>query len=61
MAKKNEVSEETRRQARHALTRGQRSEPGLDAKLKSWQCQDQAELWSRQDLRTDRRPAANDK
>ncbi|WP_028851685.1 hypothetical protein [Thermocrispum municipale] len=58
MAEKNEVSAKDRQQARNALTRGQRSEPGVDAKLKTWRCKDQAELWTRQDLRADRRPAA---
>lgn len=45
-----------REQARQALTRGRRSEPSVVKKLSEWQCEDQGELWSRQDLRTDQRP-----
>lgn len=44
-----------REQARRALTRGKRAEAGVEAKLRKWgQCDGQVELWSRQDLRTDR-------
>lgn len=58
MARKTRTTEvqtsENRQRAHQALTRGRRSAPTADAKLKSWgQCEGQSELFSRQDLRTD--------
>lgn len=49
------ASDESQRQRAHqALTRGRRSTPSTEAKLKSWgDCDGQSELFTRQDLRTD--------
>lgn len=49
------ASDESQRQRAHqALTRGRRNTPSAESKLKSWgNCDGQAELFTRQDLRTD--------
>lgn len=50
-----EVAGQARQCARRALTRG-RHTPGVEAKLKSWgSVTGQAELFTRQSLRTDQR------
>lgn len=52
MAKAGDESQ--RQRAHQALTRGRRNAPSAESKLKSWgDCDGQAELFTRQDLRTD--------
>jgi len=56
MARRNATDEtsESRRRAHQALTRGRRDTPAAEAKLKGWgEVEGQAELLTRQDLRTD--------
>lgn len=48
------TTDENRQRAHQALTRGRRGAPSAESQLKDWgRCKGQAELFTRQDLRTD--------